>query len=94
MAGAYGTGGGGAALLTHTKWAWRRRAKCVTCEIGPIFAEIRGQRCWIGFPLWFATGGKPARNQIFRLESYKYRLWIRSSREVKGKQSIEWQLRT
>jgi hypothetical protein len=35
-----------AALLTHTKWAWRRRAKCVICEVGLICAE----RCWIGFP--------------------------------------------
>src|ERR1700684_3355807 len=45
---------GGAALLTHTKWAWRRRAKCVICEVGPVYADSGGQRCWIGFLLWSA----------------------------------------
>ena len=29
----------GAARLTHTKWAWRRTAKCVICEIGILFAS-------------------------------------------------------
>jgi hypothetical protein len=26
-------------VFPHTKWAWRRTAKCVICEIGILFAS-------------------------------------------------------
>ena len=43
----------GATRLPHTKWAWRRRAKCVICEVGLICG-----RAFVpaALPMWAGSG--------------------------------------
>ena len=55
----------GAARLPHTKWAWRRTAKCVICEIGMICGS--------------AVAGATRRGLYRASGSAGYSLWTRTS---------------